>query len=64
MKTSNNKTNQATIIYTTLIREIGFGIRENLPRGTSVMDAKLIYAKNNNMNVKEVLDNCETIGII
>jgi broad specificity phosphatase PhoE len=46
---------------TELLRELNFGVREGLPRGTSVAAAKQIIAKRLKIPVSEVVDNTETL---
>eukprot|EP01038_Epipyxis_sp_PR26KG_P011196 gene11196-15016_t len=47
------------IVQTKLLRELNFGVREGLPRGTTVCDAKAIVASNLNLPVDEIVDNAE-----
>lgn len=51
---------QCNIIQTPLLRELSFGIREMLPRGTKVSEAKEIVAKKLSISPHEVTDNAET----
>ena len=47
------------LMLTRKIREMGFGVKEGLPRGTSVEEAILIKAKALDIPVEEVVDNAE-----
>lgn len=43
-----------------LLREVSFGIREALPRGTTIEEAKVIVANRDNIHVNDVEDYSET----
>lgn len=48
------------LVETDLLREVHFGVRENLPRGTSVLQALEIKAAQANIPVDDVIDTSET----
>lgn len=48
------------IVPTILVRELNFGVREQLPRGTTMDEARAIVAKATGVDVSAVLDNAET----
>ena len=52
--------NKDDLMRTALLREISFGVREELPRGTTVYDAKLLVAERQQIPVSEVIDTAET----
>eukprot|EP01039_Chlorochromonas_danica_P009871 gene9871-10917_t len=49
------------LVHTDLLREVNFGVREGLPRGTSVLEALEIKAAQANISVDEVIDTAETL---
>jgi broad specificity phosphatase PhoE len=49
---------------TELIREHSFGIREGLPKGTSVLEARAVVAEKLGVPESEVIDTAETIDNI
>jgi broad specificity phosphatase PhoE len=49
---------------TPLLRELSFGVREALPRGTSIPDAKAEVAKRLNIPVSEVIDTVESYASV
>ena len=52
--------NKDDLMKTKLLREISFGVREELPRGTTLYDAKLLVAERQQIPVSEVIDTAET----
>lgn len=62
--TSNINPYNNHIITSPLLKEISFGIRENLPKGTSVKEAKEIIAQKTNQSITNIQDNCETIASV
>lgn len=44
-----------------LIRELHFGVRENMKRGTSVKEAKAELARERGCNIDDVIDNAESL---
>ena len=52
--------NKDDLMRTALLREISFGVREELPRGTTLYDAKLLVAERQQIPVSEVIDTAET----
>lgn len=50
-----------SVHLTPLLRELRFGVREALPRGTSVREARDIVAKAKNISKDEVVDDTETL---
>lgn len=48
------------VVPTNLIRELHFGVREMLPHGTSVEDARRIKAEKLGVPIEELVDNSET----
>lgn len=59
---SHSKTifNKDDLMKTKLLREISFGVREELPRGTTLYDAKLLVAERQQIPVSEVIDTAES----
>jgi len=49
-----------SIITTDLLREISFGVREALPRGTSIEEAKQIISKRDKVAVETIIDTAES----
>ncbi len=49
-----------SIITTDLLRELSFGVREALPRGTSVNEAKQIISKRDNIAIETIIDTAES----
>lgn len=45
---------------TPLLREVSFGVREALPRGTSVSQAKEIISKRDGIHVDDIIDSAES----
>lgn len=56
----SHSTYPINIDTTNLLREMHFGVRDDLPRGTSVRKAKEIIAKRDNVDVSTVIDTAET----
>ena len=49
-----------SIIMTDLLRELNFGVREALPRGLSVDEAKQIISKRDNLAIETIIDSSES----
>ncbi len=49
------------ILHSEWLREINFGVREGLPRSLNAREAKIEYAKRNNLNAEDVVDSAETL---
>lgn len=64
MLTRSNTVNTSAlgdIIYTPLLREVSFGLREGLPLKTTAEEAREIKAKELGIPVEEVIDPAETL---
>ena len=59
LKSARPSAVQPDIVYTKKLRELNFGVREALPRGTTVKQAKEILAKRANASIHDVIDTAE-----
>lgn len=55
-----NRSESMTVVQTELIRELNFGVRESMPGGLSLKEAKVIFAKKNGIAVTDVIDTSES----